>query len=134
MNYAEKVWDTINRAWNGDLKAQLSLLCVDVALNGDSRLIEDPRSWSRLSIRRMVNNNDQRKKEFIQSVSRCAARYGIDTSCAVCADIRRLFPFHMCPYLSFELGTVSEPYCKLADEQIDVHTKRCEMFARGDTE
>ena len=130
MNYAEKVWDTINRAWNGDLKAQLSLLCVDVALNGDSRLIEDPRSWSRLSIRRMVNNNDQRKKEFIQSVSRCAARYGIDTSCAVCADIRRLFPFHMCPYLSFELGTVSEPYCKLADEQIDVHTKRCEMFAR----
>lgn len=42
MNYAEKVWDTINRAWNGDLKAQLSLLCVDVALNGDSRLIEDP--------------------------------------------------------------------------------------------
>lgn len=130
MNYAEKVWDTINRAWNGDLKAQLSLLCVDVALNGDSRLIEDPRSWSRLSIRRMVNNNDQRKKEFIQSVSRCAARYGIDTSCAVCADIRRLFPFHMCPYLSFERDTVSEPYCKLTDEQIDVHTKRCEMFAR----
>lgn len=64
MNYAEKVWDTINRAWNGDLKAQLSLLCVDVALNGDSRLIEDPRSWSRLSIRRMVNNNDQRKRIY----------------------------------------------------------------------
>lgn len=41
MNYAEKVWDTINRAWNGDLKAQLSLLCVDVALNGDSRLIKE---------------------------------------------------------------------------------------------
>lgn len=41
MNYAEKVWDTINIAWNGDLKAQLSLLCVDVAMNGDSRLIED---------------------------------------------------------------------------------------------
>lgn len=74
------------------------------------------------------------EKEFMQSVGRCAARHGIDTSCAVCADIRRLFPFHMCPYLSFELGTVSEPYCKLADEQIDVHTKRCEMFARNEVD
>ena len=74
------------------------------------------------------------EKEFIESVSRCAARHGIDTSCAVCADIRRLFPFHICPYLSFELGTVSEPYCKLADEQIDVHTKRCEMLARNGVE
>ena len=41
MNYAEKVWDTIDRAWGGDLKAQLSLLCVDIALNGDSRLIKE---------------------------------------------------------------------------------------------
>ena len=41
MTYEEKVWDTIDRAWNGDLKAQLSLLCVDVALNGDSRLIKE---------------------------------------------------------------------------------------------
>lgn len=69
------------------------------------------------------------EKEFIQSVSRCATRHGIDTSYAVCADIRKLFPFHVCPYLSFELGTVHEPYCKLADAQIDVHTKQCEMFA-----
>ena len=74
------------------------------------------------------------EKEFIQSVGRCAARHGIDTSCAVYADIRRLFPFHMCPYLSFELGTVSEPYCKLADEQIDVDTKQCEMFARNEVD
>ena len=74
------------------------------------------------------------EKEFIESVSRCSARRGIDTSCAVCANIRRLFPFHMCPYLSFELGTVSEPYCKLADAQIDVRTKRCEMFARNEVD
>ena len=48
MNYAEKVWDTINRAWNGDLKAQLSLLCVDVALNGDSRLIKEEKKMLNL--------------------------------------------------------------------------------------
>ena len=41
MTYEEKVWDTFIRAMKGDLKAQLSLLCVDVALNGDSRLIKE---------------------------------------------------------------------------------------------
>lgn len=55
MTYEEKVWDTINRAWNGDLKAQLSLLCVDVALNGDSRLIKEEKK---------MLNVDKYREEF----------------------------------------------------------------------
>ena len=35
---------------------------------------EDPRSWSRLSIRRMVNNNDQRKRVYaVCGPMRCKA-------------------------------------------------------------
>lgn len=59
MTYEEKVWDTINRAWNGDLKAQLSLLCVDVALNGDSRLIKEEKKMLNIDkYREAIMNKD----------------------------------------------------------------------------
>lgn len=62
MTYAEKVWDTINRAWNGDLEAQLALLCIDIALNDDSRLIKEKK--------KMLNVDKYREEIMSDSVNR----------------------------------------------------------------